>query len=95
MPPYGQIPMPAGCPVFSLRAVDRAPGFLYNEQKMVRTAETEGIFVKKEKYDVLIVGSGPAGIAASLMSENHCGSRSIDIRRVQEAVGIRKDRADP
>ncbi len=35
-----------------------------------------------------------AGIAASLMSENHCGSRSIDIRRVQEAVGIRKDRAD-
>ena len=50
--------------------------------------------MKKEKYDVLIVGSGPAGIAASLMSENHCGGCSIDIRRVQEAVGIRKDRAD-
>ena len=34
-----------------------------------------------------------AGIAAALMSENGVPCREIDIRRVQEAVGIHKDAA--
>lgn len=46
--------------------------------------------MQTQKYDVLVVGSCPAGIAAALMRENGISSREIDVRRVQDAVGIRK-----
>lgn len=46
--------------------------------------------MKTQRYDVLVVGSGPAGIAAAHISENGVSSRKIDVRRVQDAVGIHK-----
>ncbi len=43
-------------------------------------------FVKEKNYDVVVAGSGPAGVAAALSIESGTAVRDIDVKDIQKIL---------